>query len=180
MLKHGLLHSRAECDRLLGFDLKAVKSDELLDLLHTSVDVKAEIVRQDPHEKGLRKSLNLGHTVGHAFESHALAHKRELPHGYAVACGLVAELVLSHIKLDFPSEYIYRIANYVSANYGSYHITCDDYGELLALMRHDKKSERGEINCTLLSQPGIVALNQLVADDEMKEALDLYRDLLKI
>ena len=68
------------------------------------VQVKEDIVEQDPFEHGIRKALNLGHTVGHAFESMALAENRPVLHGYAVAWGIVCELYLSHLKVGFPKE----------------------------------------------------------------------------
>ena len=179
MLKHALLHSEAETNALLDFDILNADPHHLLALLRKSVNIKAQIVRQDPHESGLRRALNLGHTVGHALESHALT-STPIPHGYAVAWGFVAELVLAHIKLGFPSNYVHRIADFVLENYGAHHITCNDYPALLALMRHDKKSAAGEINCSLLSAPGQIALNQIISESEILEALDLYRDLMRI
>ena len=149
-------------------------------MLKTSVLVKERIVKEDPHEQGIRRALNLGHTVGHAFESKALHDGKPIAHGYAVAWGLVAEMVLSHQILKFPTEDLHRLADFVYANYGAYHITCDHYDELLHLMHHDKKSEHGEINCTLLAACGDVRPGHTITDDQMRIALDLYRDLLHI
>ena len=67
-----------------------------------SVEVKEDIVEQDPFEHGIRKALNLGHTVGHAFESLALAENRPVLHGYAVAWCIVCDLYLSHLKAGLP------------------------------------------------------------------------------
>ena len=58
-----------------------------------------------------------------------------MPHGYAVAWGMVAELVLSHMKLGFPSEILHKIAAYVLENYGAMAVECKDYPELLSTMR---------------------------------------------
>lgn len=66
-----------------------------------SVQVKEDIVEQDPLEHGIRKALNLGHTVGHAFESLALAEGRPVLHGYAVAWGIVCELLPFLYKCRF-------------------------------------------------------------------------------
>lgn len=103
-----------------------------------SVAVKERIVEQDPHEHGIRKALNLGHTFGHAFESWALKRKPVL-HGYAVAFGLIPELYLSVMKTGFPTEKMRQTVNFIKEYYGSLPITCDDYDELIELMRHDKK-----------------------------------------
>lgn len=180
MLKHGMLSGHDDYERLLQFDFTAVDYDRLLDLLKTSVLIKEKIVRADPHEHGLRRALNLGHTVGHAFESLALRRGKPVPHGYAVAWGLVAEMVLSHMQLGFAASDLHQLARFVSDNYGAFYITCDDYDELLDLMHHDKKSQHGEINCSLLSTCGDVKVGNTIADDDMKVALDIYRDLLGI
>ncbi len=178
VLKHGLLKSGDETLRLLDYDIEAADLDTLLPLLETSVRVKQDIVLQDPLEHGLRRALNLGHTVGHAFESMALRQNAPIPHGYAVAWGLAVELVLSHMKLQFDTSLLYRVVHRVRDIYGTPRITCDDYPALLDLMRHDKKSERGEINCTLLRAPGDVVTGNAIADDEMTAALDIWRDLM--
>ena len=181
MLKHGMLSSEKEFSDLLQFDFsKSVDYEQLLSLLKTSVLVKERIVREDPHEQGLRKALNLGHTAGHAFESMAMHRGKPIAHGYAVAWGLVVEMVLSHMVLKFPSSDLHRLADFVRTNYGAYNITCDDYDELLQLMHHDKKSQNGEISCTLLTKLGEVSIGHTIADTDMKVALDLYRDLMHI
>ncbi|MGM9804196.1 MAG: 3-dehydroquinate synthase [Muribaculaceae bacterium] len=181
MLKHGLLKSRETFMQLLNFDIShCTDMEQLLVLLKESVEVKAEIVRQDPHEHGLRRALNLGHTVGHAFESMAMMRNKPIPHGYAVAYGLVVDAVLSHILCQFSSADVHLIADYVHTHYGSFYITCDDYPQLLNLMKHDKKSRQGEINCTLLGAPGDIRIDCIINDDTMKEAFDIYRDLMHI
>ena len=180
MLKHGLLSGREVFERLLAYDFSKYNADELLVLLEESVNVKREIVRQDPHEKGLRRALNLGHTVGHAFESMAMKRQNPIPHGYAVAWGMIVELVLSHMQLGFDSDMLHRYADFVYSNYGAFHITCDDYPELISLMRHDKKSNSGEMNFSLLSGVGEIKINCEATEDDVKAALDIYRDLVHI
>ncbi len=180
MLKHALLSDKQQYLKLLNFNFSSIDYDIFLELLRSSIQVKENIVEQDPTEQGIRKALNLGHTVGHAFESKALSDGRPVPHGYAVAWGLVVESVLSHIILKFPSEDLYALAHFVKDNYGAFHITCDHYDQLLDLMRHDKKSHNGEINCTLLKECGTPAINNTINEDDLKAALDIYRDLMGI
>ena len=181
VLKHALLSDRDELLRLLDHDFTApINHDELLERLRHSVQVKVDIVARDPDEQGERKALNLGHTVGHAFESLAMRRDKPVPHGFAVAWGLVTEAVLSHIKLQFPSEDVYRLGAFVRDNYQDFPFTCDDYDELLELMRHDKKSRDGEITCTLLTAIGDYRIDQTVIDDEVSAALDILRDLLGV
>ena len=180
MLKHGLLKGAETYDRLLAYDFESRDYDLLLSLLRESVQVKADIVSQDPHEQGLRRALNLGHTAGHAFESLAMSHKSPIPHGHAVAWGMVVELTLANMLCSFPSSRVQEYAKFILENYGAFHITCKDYDALLTLMRHDKKSENGEMNFTLLSDVGEVKINCCASDDDVRAALDIYRDLMHI
>lgn len=181
MLKHGLISSPAVYEPLFSLDLTRPDSPEMLARLEKSIAVKRRVVEEDPFEKGLRKSLNLGHTIGHAFES--LSHHRHQPvqHGYAVAWGLVGELILSHRRLGFPLDTLRRFASYVREHYGTFVITCDDYDYLCERMTHDKKNAASDaINFTLLSDVGQVVINQTATRDEITLALDLYRDLFGI
>ena len=181
VLKHAMLNSRDEFLHLLDHDFTApINHDDLLEQLRVSVQVKMDIVARDPDEKGERKALNLGHTVGHAFESLAMQRGKPVPHGYAVAWGLVTEAVISHIKLKFPSEDVHRLGAFVRDNYRDFPFTCDDYEELLDLMRHDKKSRDGEITCTLLADIGDYRTGQIVTPDDVTAALDILRDLLGV
>ena len=180
MLKHSLLDSHDHFERLLHFDLNNIDYELLLKLLPESLQVKLDIVEQDPTEQGLRKALNLGHTVGHAIESKAMGDGKPVPHGYAVAWGLVVEAVLSHMVLKFPSSDLYNLARKVKDDYGVFHITCDHYDELISLMSHDKKSRDGEINCTLLSQCGGIKIDNTISLEDIKAALDIYRDLMGV
>ena len=181
VIKHAMLSDRDEFLRLLDHDFNApINHDDLLERLRRSVQVKVDIVARDPNEQGERKALNLGHTIGHAFESLAMKRGKPVPHGYAVAWGLVTEAVLSHIKLKFPSEDVHLLGNFVRDNYREFPFTCDDYDELLELMRHDKKSRDGEITCTLLTTIGDYRIDQTVTPDDVTAALDILRDLLGI
>ena len=181
VIKHAMLSDRDEFHRLLGHDFTApIDHDDLLERLRCSVQVKVDIVALDPNEQGERKALNLGHTVGHAFESLAMRRGKPVPHGYAVAWGLVTEAVLSHLKLNFPSEDVHLLGNFVRDNYRDFPFTCDDYDDLLELMRHDKKSRDGEITCTLLTAIGDFRIDQNVTPNDVTAALDILRDLLGI
>ena len=179
VIKHAMLSDRDEFLRLLDHDFTApIDHDDLLERLRRSVQVKVDIVARDPNEQGERMALNLGHTVGHAFESLAMKRCNPVPHGYAVAWGLVTESVLSHMLLKFSSEDVHRLGNFVRDNYRDFPFTCDDYDDLLALMRHDKKSRNGEITCTLLTTIGDYRIDQTFTPDDATAALDILRDLL--
>lgn len=180
MIKHALIDGEAHYNDLLACGIARCDGEAFMSLLQRSVEVKRRIVEQDPHEGGLRKSLNLGHTLAHAIESHALAHNRPVPHGYAVAWGLVCALILSHRLYQFPSSIIYDLARYVYNQYGAYAITCDDYDEILQYMQRDKKNKGEHINFTLLRNVGDCVVNISVERKEIEIALDFYRDLFHL
>ena len=180
MLKHGLLSEKQHLADLLNYDIQNWDKETLLPLLEYSVNVKRNVVRQDPYEKGLRKALNLGHTFGHAFETWCMQANHPVLHGYAVAWGLVCELIMSQQQVGFPSATLYDIASFVKENYGPLHFTCDDYPALIELMKHDKKNEGDEINFTLMSNVGVPALNHSADKEQIGAVLDIYRDLMGI
>ena len=175
MLKHGLIADDTMWAELINFNLAQPNLRKLASMLNKSVRIKERIVAEDPHEKGIRKALNLGHTFGHAFESWAMKRQPVL-HGYAVAFGLIAELYLATTRTDFPTERMRQTVNFIRAYYGSLPITCNDYPELIELMHHDKKNRGNEINVTLLGGIGDIRIDQTITENDIKEALDFFRE----
>ena len=175
MLKHGLISDEQHLAALLNFDLESPDLPLLGEMAGRSVEVKEKIVEADPLEHGIRKALNLGHTVGHAFESFAL-RKSPVLHGYAVAWGLICELWLSCVKTGFPTEKMRQCVQFIKEHYGLLAITCDDYPALFEFMTHDKKNTSGIINFTLLSSVGGIEINQTANKEEIYEMLDFYRE----
>ena len=175
MLKHGLIADETMWAELINFNLAQPNLRQLASMLNKSVRIKERIVAEDPHEKGIRKALNLGHTFGHAFESWAMKRQPVL-HGYAVAFGLIAELYLATTRTDFPTERMRQTVNFIRAYYGSLPITCNDYPELIELMHHDKKNRGNEINVTLLGGIGDIRIDQTITEEDIKEALDFFRE----
>lgn len=176
MLKHSLIANEAMWAEHVTYDLDAPNLHQLLSMVDESVKVKEHFVEQDPHEQGVRKALNFGHTVGHALEAWSLKTSNPLLHGYAVAYGLVCELYLSVVKAGFPTDKMRQTVQFINRYYGSVPITCNDYDELIELMRHDKKNTSGIINFTFLSNIGELHINQTATDEEIKEALDFFRE----
>lgn len=181
MIKHGLISDERHWAELMNFDLNDPDLRKLADMLADSVRVKERIVGIDPHEKGLRKALNFGHTFGHAFESFSLARAKHdggepILHGYAVAYGIIPELYVSTVKAGFPQDKLRQTVTYIRENYGQFGITCDDYKQLIELMHHDKKNTGNEINVTLLGGIGDIRIDQTVTEEEIKEALDFFRE----
>ena len=176
MLKHGLISDERTWAELVTFDLDNPDLSQLQRMVAESIKVKERIVEADPHEHGIRKALNLGHTMGHAFESFAMRRGTPILHGYAVAYGLISELYMSARKTAFPTDRMHQTVRFIRENYGTLNITCDDYPTLIELMHHDKKNTSGIINFTLLGNVGDIRINQTANEEEIKEALDFFRE----
>ncbi len=177
MLKTGLIANPQLWHRLLQYDLDTMDSEDVTPLIADCIAVKEQIVAADPHEEGQRKTLNFGHTFGHALEewSHAQAHPgvEPLDHGYAVLYGMIAELYLSIVKLGCPKEPLQQLTQLMLHCYGKPQCKCSDRDKLIALMQQDKKNEHAaDINCTLLQAVGEPRINQLITPQEAAEALD--------
>lgn len=185
MLKMGLVESTEyrvqNTDRLwealLRYDLETMPIEELTPLIASCVAAKERIVAADPQEKGLRKVLNFGHTFGHALEEvesqKSKGESHQMPHGYAVVYGMIAELYLSVVKLGCPREPLQQLTQLMLHYYGRPNCSCKDREELIRLMQHDKKNEHAaEINCTLLQSIGHPVINQVITPAEADEALE--------
>jgi 3-dehydroquinate synthase len=176
MLKHGIISTTAHWAELLHFDWNNMDYDQLQALVAKSIQIKENIVEQDPFEKGIRKALNLGHTVGHAFESLALETHRPVLHGYAVAWGMVCELYHSHLKVGFPKDKLRQTIQFIKEHYGVMAFDCKQYDRLYEFMTHDKKNASGIINFTLMGEIGDIRINQSATKEEIFEMLDFYRE----
>jgi 3-dehydroquinate synthase len=182
MIKHSLLKSEKEFARVIQFSPQeaVTRPNEFLDMLRDNVAIKAEVVKKDPTEKGLRKALNLGHTAGHALEELSLERRNPIAHGYAVAWGLVIDAILSHMMFKLSSDTLHTLVKFVKENYGVYSINCKDYDHLIELMRQDKKNPDPEhITFSLLRAPGKIELDAVADTEQITAALDIYRDLME-
>lgn len=176
MLKHGLISTEEHWAQLMRYDLGQPDLDVLQPLIMESIHVKENIVEQDPMEKHIRKALNLGHTLGHAFETLAMRRGTPCLHGYAVAWGLIGELYLSHVREGFPADKLRQTIAFIKEVYGIFAFTCKDYDELFALMLHDKKNRGTEIHFTLLGGVGDIRIDRVATKEEIFEMLDFVRE----
>ena len=175
MLKHGLIYDKEYWEQFL--DLKAIDFADFDELIYRSVEIKNEIVTQDPTEKNIRKSLNFGHTLGHAIESYFLENKNKttLLHGEAIAVGMILE---SHISLNKnlinPNEYT-QIKKTLKSIYDDIVFDENDIDPILELLIHDKKNEYGKIQFALIEGIGKIKINQLVENELILNAFEDYK-----
>lgn len=179
MLKHGLIASPEHWNQLKGLQSD---SHELERLIWDSIMIKKDITEKDPTEKGLRKTLNFGHTIGHAVETYFLNQKPEdqqLLHGEAVAVGILTEAILSSKMLGFPSTQLDEIATTIIPLFPQPRFSDDDIRSIMALLVHDKKNRDGKTLFVLLAELGKAVIDQEVPEAYTRDALKDYSKMQK-
>lgn len=169
ILKCGLLDSTEAWQQAV----RNLESGDFTSSLSMAIALKERIVAADEQEQGLRKTLNLGHTVGHALEELFAEQHNPLPHGFCVLYGLVAALYLSVTKLGLAPALLTQTTHLMVDYYSRPSCNCKDFERLIDLTREDKKNTRAGVRAfTLLSAPGQAQINCPVSDAELREALD--------
>jgi 3-dehydroquinate synthase len=170
LLKHALIADANLWKQLV--QITDVQAELTTEHLQRGVEIKATIVSQDPSEKGLRKVLNFGHTIGHALESYYLDTETPLDHGHAVAIGLLLESQLSTKLLGLPDAAFQEIKSALERSY-SVKIPKDSL-VIWELMQQDKKNKDGEVRICLLSQIGACNYDQVLHLEDFQEIYATY------
>ena len=175
MLKHGLIYDEQYWQQFT--DLSAIDFADFDALIYRSVEIKNDIVKQDPKESGIRKALNFGHTIGHAIESYFLENesKTTLLHGEAIAAGMVLEAHMSLAKGTLDAAAYDEIKSTIIGIYGTIEFDAADLEPILELLVHDKKNEYGNISFVLLDGIGKVCINQQVSNELIYSAFADYK-----
>ena len=174
MLKHGLISSQIYWNKFK--DLPELSLDNLDELIYESVLIKKHVVDEDPFEDGLRKTLNYGHTLGHAIESYFLSNpnKTTLLHGEAIAVGMILASYISSVLVEFPKKTTEEIKRLFIGYYGKVAILNSDYSEIIKLLKYDKKNHHGDINFVLLKDIGKPKIDCIVDDKIILDAFEFY------
>ncbi|MDZ4715224.1 MAG: 3-dehydroquinate synthase [Cytophagales bacterium] len=171
VIKHCLLGDHRMWDAIRK---KSLDNQDWPRLIRHSTKFKGGVVKKDPREAGLRKILNYGHTIGHALEGNSLRSGNRLLHGEAVAAGMVVEAFLSHQRKMLTLDDTRSIAGYVISIFGKVEI--QDPGQLISLMRQDKKNKGNEICVALPGPVGKARWDIEVSEKDIRKALASYRD----
>lgn len=174
IIKYGITYDIKLWNEICKF--KELTINNITKLIHRSIEIKNEVVTKDPKEKGLRKILNFGHTLGHAIESYFLESedKENLTHGEAIAIGMVTEAFISQKLLNFPSENLKAIKEVILKIYGKAEIDVLDYEGIIDLLIHDKKNVGGQVNFVLLTDFEQFKLDCKVEKELLIDALNYY------
>lgn len=177
ILKHGLIASETYWEKVSRLDQLDIT--DLEDIIKESVEIKKEVIKKDPYENDLRKTLNFGHTLGHAIESYCLTHpdRRKLLHGEAIAIGMLLETFISSELIKFPENKLENLKKVIANMYGKEEFSSEDISEIKQLTRFDKKNEGGKINFVLLEDIGKPVIDRQVPDDLINRAFDYYLNI---
>ncbi|MDB4027958.1 3-dehydroquinate synthase [Flavobacteriaceae bacterium] len=174
MLKHALIDSKDYWEQLQSFDITNLKNTH--NLIWKSIEIKNNIVTQDPTELGARKVLNFGHTLGHAIESYCLESKSmpTLLHGEAVAIGIVLATYISSALVGFDKNKLASVTAFILTNFKKQTFNKQDIESIIALLKHDKKNKAGAVLFVLLEDFGKTHINKEVPNSLIEEAFDYY------
>lgn len=168
LLKHALIADATLWKELI--QIEKIPFELRSETIQQGVQIKTEIVAQDPTENGLRKILNFGHTIGHALESYYLNTATPLSHGHAVALGLLLESKLSVEQANLTKEEFLSIETRIKSTYALQ--IPDDIEGLWALMQQDKKNDHREVRICLLPHIGSCLFDQKLAFEDFKKILN--------
>ena len=174
LLKHSLISDAARWESLAD---SREFPQPWTPFIAESIGIKLAIVQEDPFEAGPRKSLNFGHTIGHAIESHLMESAAPLLHGEAVAIGMVCEAFISQQRALISAQDLNSIASTLIGLFGHRQLPASDFGILVALALQDKKNKGGHILCTLLQGIGGYIVDQAIDQADIESALSYYNTL---
>jgi 3-dehydroquinate synthase len=175
MLKHGIIHSDKYWNNVKHFNIE--KIDKAVALIWQSIEIKNEVVTKDPLENNLRKTLNYGHTLGHAIESYCLENdsKQTLLHGEAIAVGMILATYISSELLSFPKDKLKDITDTLLSNFPKVSFDEKDIEEIIKLLIYDKKNRSGKVYFVLLYDIGKYKSDCEVPNALINNAFNYYK-----
>lgn len=175
MLKHGLIADKIHWESLL--QIQKLDAESIIPHITVSMNIKEEVVQKDFHEKNIRKTLNFGHTIGHAIESLFLNQGNPVLHGEAVAMGMIAETRLAFLEGLIHEEDAAGVIDGIRKYYPYLDISDFTGDEISALLMNDKKNEDSTILFSLISGIGSCVYDQQCSRENIMESLEFYRSL---
>ena len=172
VIKHALIQDKGLWNQLQSItDLSTV---DWLPIVHQNVHIKKTVVDQDPFEKGLRKILNFGHTIGHAVETNYLHTETSLLHGEAIAIGMIAESWIAKEKELLDNDSLVAIDSYIRSIYHDIPHQIENKDKILSHMKTDKKNKDGVILASVVSEIGSCEYNVALDPEEIMGSFEYY------
>jgi len=176
VIKHSLIYEKQYWEDLSEKSFSEIK--DWREIIEWCIEIKNYFVTEDPLDRGFRKVLNFGHTVGHAIETFSLQNDDDvISHGESVAIGLVCESYISQKMAGLSMEQFEDITRYVSQNFDHYPFRSENFDFVLDSIRHDKKNSGNNVNFTLLTSIGNSLINQVIEINIIRESLIYYHNI---
>lgn len=173
MLKHALIADEKHWKDLIG--ISELNAEQIFPFIERSVEIKKEIVAQDFKEEHLRKTLNFGHTIGHAIESLFLSEGEQVTHGECVALGMICETELAHLEGLIPTSTRDEVIQGICHFFSKLKINHFPIESIINLMLQDKKNNSGNINFSLITQIGVCQYNYQATTENLIKCIELYK-----
>ncbi|AIN47581.1 3-dehydroquinate synthase [Candidatus Karelsulcia muelleri] len=170
IIKYGLIYDINLWNKIRVFSFSKIKF--LYEIIFKSINIKNNIIEKDYKEKGLRKILNFGHTIGHAIESYFIYNlNKRLSHGHSIAIGMICESWISYKMKIIKKTEFEEIYNVLSILYKKIKIYNSDIYKILYFMKHDKKNQNKKIKFSLIKKIGYCLYNIEVDYELIKESI---------
>lgn len=176
VIKHALIKDPVYWKHLTDSSIEDYSWSEIID---RSISIKGEVVDNDPYEKGERKILNFGHTLGHAVETHFLETEERLLHGEAIAVGMICETYLSHKFSGLKENELSEITEFIPKNYELKKLDTQLFERIILLTLQDKKNHAGMVNYSLLKSIGQCGYDYQVPRQLVLDSLFYYNEIVK-
>lgn len=173
IIKHALIKDKTLWDRLTVLSSADDMSTE--EIIHRNVSIKKEVVDKDPFEKGLRKILNFGHTIGHAVETEYLESNQVLLHGEAIAIGMICESWIATKLNMITQDELLDITSFIKLIFADLPAEISNHENITSSMLKDKKNKGGKILGSLLENIGQCTFNIPLSETLIKESLLAYQ-----
>lgn len=175
MLKHGLIADKKHWEDLI--QLQHLDPVGIEPFISQSMEIKQEVVNADFHEKNVRKTLNFGHTIGHAIESLCLQSENPILHGEAVALGMICESHLSYLEGLISKEDADLIIENIQRYFCFIDLSEFKEDDIFSLLLNDKKNTDAKINFSLLSGIGSCVFDHQCSTENIQKSIDYYKIL---
>lgn len=172
IIKYGLISSRS-----LFKEMEEWKEDHLNKIIYKSIQIKKKVIEKDPEEKGLRRILNFGHTVGHALEA---LFEYQISHGQAIATGMILESYLCLKRGLLTKKELDQICKVIRKHGFSHDLLKEtSFPDLMEAMRIDKKSLQTHPRFVMLRSIGKISSFQkeyctIVDSKSIEEAYEFF------
>lgn len=176
MLKHGLIADKNHWNDLIS--IEELTPENIAPYIKRSMEIKQEVVEKDFKEENIRKTLNFGHTIGHALESLFLQNGQPVPLGEAVAAGMLCESRLAYLQNLITENEQQEIQNNLMRFYPLLPVAQFKTEDIIRLMSNDKKNTiKDKFSFSLLNGIGNCQYDNFASTQQITEVISWYNDL---